>query len=51
MGYITDGVTVRVKDGILTLTLSRKSGTVLRYNSFEAVSDEEFWADNFFDFA
>ncbi len=50
LGYITDGVTVRVKDGILTLTLSRKSGTVLRYNSFEAVSDEEFWADNFFDF-
>ena len=51
MGYITDGVTRRVKDGILSITLSRKSGIVLRYNSHEAVSSEEFWADNFFDFA
>jgi alpha-glucosidase len=44
-------VTRRVKDGILSITLSRKSGIVLRYNSHEAVSSEEFWADNFFDFA
>ena len=50
MGYITDGVTMRVKDGILSITLSRKSGIVLRYNSYEAVSSEEFWADNFIDF-
>ena len=49
-GYIKDGSTVRVKDGVLTLTLSRKSGIVLRYNSFAPVSDDEFWADNFFDF-
>ncbi len=50
MGFVLDGAPIRVKDGILTITLSRKSGTVLRYNSFEAVSDEEFWADNFIDF-
>ena len=50
VGYRTDGSVLRVKDGVLTLTLSRKSGTVLRYNSFEAVSDEEFWADNYFEF-
>ncbi len=49
-GYIKDGSTVRVKDGVLTLTLSRRSGIVLRYNSFAPVSDDEFWADNFFDF-
>ncbi|MBQ6588482.1 MAG: alpha-glycosidase [Butyrivibrio sp.] len=50
-GYNTDGSTVRVKDGVLTLTLSRRSGTVLRYNSFAPVTDDEFWADNYFDFA
>ena len=49
-GYNKDGSTVRVKNGVLTLTLSRRSGTVLRFNSFEPVSDDEFWADNFFDF-
>ena len=50
VGFVTDSATIRVKDGILTLTLSRRSGAVLRYNSFEAVSKEEFWADNFIDF-
>ncbi len=50
VGFITDGAQYRAKDGVLTLTLSRKSGIVLRYNSFEPVSDEEFWNDNFFDF-
>lgn len=49
-GYNTDESTLRVKNGVLTLTLSRKSGIVLRYNSFAPVSDDEFWADNFFDF-
>ena len=50
VGYITEAATVRAKNGVLTLTLSRKSGIVLRYDSFEAVSDEEFWADNYFEF-
>jgi len=50
VGYITEAATVRAKNGVLTLTLSRKSGIVLRYDSFEVVSDEEFWADNYFEF-
>ncbi len=49
-GYNTDGATIRAKNGVIILTLSRRSGTVLRYNSFEPVSDDEFWADNYFDF-
>ena len=51
VGYITDGAVQRAKDGVLSITLSRRSGIILRYNSFEAVSSEEFWADNFLDFA
>ena len=51
VGFVVDGATIRVKNGILAITLSRRSGVVLRYNSFEAVSSEEFWADNFVDFA
>ncbi len=51
VGYITDGPVQRAKDGVLSITLSRRSGIILRYNSFEAVSSEEFWADNFLDFA
>ena len=49
-GFDTAPTTKSVKDGILYLTMSRNTGYVLRYDSFEAVSDEEFWSDNFFKF-
>ncbi len=39
-----------VNDGVVSLTMSRNSGYVLRYNSFEAVTDEEFWSDNTIEF-
>nr|WP_297703596.1 glycoside hydrolase family 13 protein [uncultured Butyrivibrio sp.] len=47
VGYRTEGATFRVKDGVLTISLSRKSGVVLRYDSFGSVSDDDFWADNY----
>ena len=49
-GFDSSAATKTVKDGILCLTMSRNTGYVLRYDSFEAVSDEEFWSDNFFKF-
>ena len=49
-GYDTSETFKSTKDGILSLTMSRNTGYVLRYDSFEAKSDEEFWADNFFKF-
>ncbi len=49
-GYDVTSTTKTVKDGILSLTMSRNTGYVLRFDSFEAVSDEEFWSDNFFKF-
>ncbi len=49
-GYSTESAVKSVKDGILTLTLSRNTGVILRYDSFEATSDEEFWSDNFITF-
>ncbi|SFC88892.1 glycoside hydrolase family 13 protein [Butyrivibrio sp. YAB3001] len=51
MGYIPGGAGVTSKNGVITITLSRKSGTILRYNSFEAISKDEFWADNILDFS
>ena len=39
-----------VKNGVLSLTMSRNSGYVLRYDSYSAVTDEEFWSDNEFNF-
>ena len=50
VSFHTEGSSVRVKNGVLTITLSRKSAAVFRYDSFEPVSDEEFWADNYFEF-
>ena len=50
LGFIVGSGQERAKDGILTVTLSRKSGTVLRYDSTSPVTSEEFWADNFIDF-
>ncbi len=49
-GFDTAPTTKTAKDGVMCLTMSRNTGYVLRYNSFEAVSDEEFWSDNFFKF-
>lgn len=49
-GFSTSSTHKTVKNGILSLTMSRNTGYVLRFNSFEAVTDEEFWSDNFFKF-
>ena len=49
-GFDTAPTTKTEKDGILSLTMSRNTGYVLRYDSFEATTDEEFWSDNFFGF-
>lgn len=48
--YDTSQVRRTAKNGVLSLTMSRNAGYVLRYDSFEAVSDEEFWSDNFISF-
>ena len=45
-GFDTSPSIKTAKDGILSLTMSRNAGYVLRFDSFEAVSDEEFWTDN-----
>lgn len=50
LGFIVGSGQDRAKNGILTVTLSRKAGTVLRYDSTSPVTSEEFWADNFIDF-
>ncbi len=49
-GFDTSGATKTVKDGVLSLTMSRNTGYVIRYDSFGAVSDEEFWSDNIIQF-
>ncbi len=49
-GYRTNSGTSRVRNGLLTLTLSRVSGIILRYDSYVPTTSEEFWADNFLDF-
>ena len=49
-GFDTAPATKTTIDGILSLTMSRNTGYVLRYDSFEATTDEEFWSDNFFGF-
>jgi alpha-glucosidase len=49
-GFRTDIGGMRVKNNILTITLSRLSGLVLRYDSHAPISTEEFWADNTLDF-
>jgi alpha-glucosidase len=49
-GFATTAATHNAHDGVLTLTMSRNAGYVLRYNSFAAVSDEEFWSDNIISF-
>ncbi len=49
-GFTVDGGSTRVKNGVLTITLSRLSGIVLRYDSHAPISSEEFWADNVLDF-
>ncbi len=49
-GFDSTVTTKTVNDGILSLTMSRNTGYVLRYNSFAAVSDEEFWSDNVIEF-
>ena len=49
-GFDTTITTKTVTDGVLSLTMSRNTGYVLRYNSFAAVSDEEFWSDNVIEF-
>jgi len=49
-GFSTDAPSKSVKNGVLSLTMSRFSGTVLRYDSFGPVTDEEFWSDNEFNF-
>ncbi len=49
-GYDTSGATKTIKDGVLSLTMSRNTGYVIRYDSFGAVSDEEFWSDNIIEF-
>ncbi len=50
LGYDTSQATKTAHDGVLTLTMSRNTGIVLRYNSYVAVSDEEFWSDNVISF-
>lgn len=50
-GFRTDSATMKVRDGVLVLTLSGKSAAVLRYNSFAPVSDDDFWANNMLDFS
>ncbi len=37
-------------DGVLSLTMSKNTGYVLRYSSFDEISDEEFWSDNVIEF-
>ncbi|MCR5155065.1 MAG: glycoside hydrolase family 13 protein [Butyrivibrio sp.] len=49
-GFSTDAASKSVRNGVLSLTMSRFSGTVLRYDSFGPVTDEEFWSDNEFNF-
>ncbi len=49
-GFDTAPVIKHVKNGVLSLTMSRNSGYVLRYESYSAVTDEEFWSDNEFNF-
>jgi alpha-glucosidase len=49
-GFDTAPTTKTEKDGVLSLTMSRNTGYVLRYDSFAATTDEEFWSDNFFGF-
>ena len=47
---VSTSTTKSVKNGIMTLTMSRNTGYVLRYDSFEPKSEEEFWADNVIEF-
>ena len=49
-GFGTSSATKTVTDGVLSLTMSRNTGYVLRFNSFQAVTDEEFWSDNVIEF-
>ncbi len=49
-GYYTTNTTFSVVEGVLTLTLPARGAAILRYNSFEAVSSDEFWAENELDF-
>ena len=49
-GFDATVTTKTVNDGVLSLTMSRNTGYVLRYNSYAAVSDEEFWSDNVIEF-
>ncbi len=49
-GYDTSGATKTVKNGILSLTMSRNTGYVIRYDSYGPVTDEEFWSDNVIEF-
>ncbi len=49
-GYDTSLTTKNSHDGVLSLTMSRNTGFVLRYDSYDAVTDEEFWSDNIISF-
>ena len=49
-GFDTSSTTKTVTDGVLSLTMSRNTGYVLRFNSYQAVTDEEFWSDNVIEF-
>lgn len=49
-GFDTATTPKHVRDGVLSLTMSRNSGYILRYDSYSAVTDEEFWSDNEFNF-
>ncbi len=49
-GYDTSETMKTVKNGVLSLTMTRNTGYVLRYDSYGAVSDEEFWSDNIIEF-
>jgi alpha-glucosidase len=50
MGFIDSKNEMRVKDGILTVSVSRKSGLILRYDSMAPTTSDGFWADNFISF-
>ncbi len=49
-GFDSTITTKTVSEGILSLTMSRNTGYVLRFNSYAAVTDDEFWSDNAIEF-
>ncbi len=49
-GYWLSNNEVLSKNGVITVTLSARSASLIRYNSFEAAGTDDFWADNTLDF-